>query len=86
MQNTEIKKKYPESISFLLLFFRGKDLGLLRCGLQGSLVCPLGVTLNRNWEACQKNFHSGIVFVLFLGGGGGEGVPGKQQEVRWHQG
>ena len=33
---------------------------MLSCILRGSLICSLGVTLGRNWEACQNNFHYGI--------------------------
>ena len=45
---------------------------MLSCNLQGSLIWSLGVTLSRNWEACQNNFHYGILFIF----GGVLGVVG----------
>ena len=37
---------------------------MLSCSLQGSLIWSLGVTLSQNWEACQNNFHYGILFIF----------------------
>ena len=71
------KKKKGAALSLFLFYYYfswGKDLGLLSCSLQGSLICSLGVSFGRNWEACQNNFHYGILFIV---GGGGEGVLGS---------
>ena len=67
------KKKKGAALSLFLFYYYfswGKDLGLLSCSLQGSLICSLGVSFGRNWEACQNNFHYGILFIFWGGGGG----------------
>ena len=68
-RQNERKKKKKAILSLFLFYYYfswGRGLGLLSYSLRGSLIYSLRVTLSRNWEACQNNFHSGIL--LFFGG------------------
>ena len=61
------KKKKRDVLSLYLFYYYfswRRGFGLLSCSLWGPLICPLGVTLGRNWEACQENLHSGILFIF----------------------
>ena len=65
-QNKRKKKKRDVLSLFLFYYYfsRRRGFGLLSYSLQGPLVCLLGVTLGQNWEACQNNFHSSILFIF----------------------